>query len=170
MEDSSSSASSCVRYFLLLRARVGRNADAVGGVVADQVVCLGRLHDLPHRDQHLVLQGFRLLRDFRHNSPDMYRPHLLQLHASNVLHDVQIVGIPVHFGGGGPQPLLVGAQPDFCPLAHQGVVPHFQPRFILRLHGAHRGFQFRFGAAIHQPRFAVGKGDPLLVAAIWTAL
>ena len=133
-------------------------------------VCLGRLHDLPHRDQHLVLQGFRLLRNLRHNGPDMYRPHLLQLHASNVLHDVQIVGIPVHFGGGGPQPLLVRAQPDLGPLAHKGVVPHFQPRFILRLHGAHRGFQFRFGAAIHQSCFAVGQGDPLLVTAIHAAL
>ena len=34
----------------------------------------GERHDLPHRDQHLVLQGFRLLRNLRHNGPDMYRP------------------------------------------------------------------------------------------------
>ncbi len=115
----------------LLRARVGRRFDAVCGIAQDKAVQLGGFKHLPHGQQDLVLEALRPVGYAGHHGPDMYGLDLPQLHAAQRGHDMVVVAGAVHFDGSRPQVLLVGGEPDFCPLAHKGAVANGEPGLIV---------------------------------------
>ena len=107
---------------------VRRDLDLVAGVAQQQAVVDGRGEDLPHGQQDLILQALGHPGHLRHDTADVHRPHVAQLHAAQHLADVVVVRVAVHLHRGVAQVGLVGLQPDFCPLADGRAVAVFDAR------------------------------------------
>lgn len=96
-----------------------------------------------------MLEAFGLISYTSHDGPNLYRLDITQFHAAQRLHDVVVIAGTVHFDGGSPQILFVGGQPNFSPLAHEGMISHRKARLIFRPQRLFGGGQLGQGAAVH---------------------